>query len=133
MDSVFVHKMWDEQEISKMIGEKVPFPLLSDPCGNIGKEYGVFSAGDSINLRGSFIINPSGIVQSMEVVAAPVGREFDETLRQIEAHQHVCATKGCQVTPTAWKPGNQVLEPAADLVGKVWETWTPQFYYRTSK
>ncbi len=133
MDSVFVHKMWDEQEISKMIGEKTPFPLLSDACGHIGKAYGVFSENDSINLRGSFIIDPNGLVQSMEIVNAPVGRDFDEALRQIEAHQLVCSTKGCQVAPTAWKPGSQVLEPGPDLVGKVWETWTPSFYYRTSK
>ncbi len=133
MDSVFVHKMWDEQEVSKIIGSNVPFPLLSDACGCLGKLYGVFSEEDSINLRGSFIIDANGVVQSMEVLAAPVGREFDETLRQIEAHKHVCATNGCQVTPTAWKPGAQVLEPAPALVGKVWETWTPAFYYKSSK
>ncbi len=133
MDSVFVHKMWDEQEISKLIGEKTPFPLLSDPCAHIGKLYGVFSEDDAINLRGSFIINPNGVVQSMEVLAAPVGREFDETIRQIEAHQLVCKTKGCQVAPTAWKPGAPVLEPSPEIVGKVGELWTPSFYFRTKK
>ncbi len=133
MDSIYVHKMWDEQEISKMTREKMPFPLLADTCGEIGKSYGVYSASEGFHLRGSFIINPHGIVQSMEVVAPSVGREFDETLRQIEAHQHVCATKGCQVTPTSWKPGQQALEPTTALVGKVWETWTPEFYYKSSK
>ncbi len=133
MDSVFVHKMWDEHEISKMIGESIPFPLLSDPCGRIGKTYGVFSEASLMHQRGSFIIDPDGNVKSVEIVSAPVGREFDEIIRQLEAQQHVSSTQGCQVTPTGWKPGKQVLEPSPNLVGKVWETWVPEFYYRSKK
>ncbi len=133
MDSVFVHKMWDEQEISKLIGEKIPFPLLSDSCAQLGKLYGVFSESASKNLRGSFIIDPSGVVQSMEIVASPVGRDFDEAIRQLEAHQLVKASQGCQVAPTAWKPGAPVLEPSPEIVGKVGELWTPSFYFRSKK
>ncbi len=124
MDSVFVHKMWDEQEISKASGAKLPFPLLSDPCGDIGKLFGVFNSERSINLRGSFIIDPAGIVQSMEVLAAPVGRDFDEALRQIAAHQFVNQNQG-KSAPCSWVPGKAHLEPGPDLVGKVWEVWKP--------
>ncbi len=123
MDTVFVHKMWDEQEIVKVVGKKTPFPLLNDNCACMGKQYGVFNEDIGLNLRGSFIINPEGIVKSMEIVDAPVGRQFDETLRQIEAFQFVAQNQGC-AAPTAWKPGKTHLEPGAGLVGKVNEKWT---------
>ncbi len=122
MDTVFVHKMWDEQEIVKIVGKKTPFPLINDNCACIGKQYGVFSDDIGMNLRGSFIIDPAGIVKSMEVVDAPVGRQFEETLRQIEAHQFVCSNQGCAM-PTAWKPGKAHLKPGSELVGKINESW----------
>ncbi len=125
MDSVFVHKMWDEKELSKVRGSSNPFPLLSDPCGNIGKLYGVFNGENNINLRGSFIINPDGIVQSMEILAAPIGRDFNEALRQIAAHQFVAQNQG-KAAPCAWTPGKTHLEPSPQLVGKVWEAWKPE-------
>ncbi len=124
MDSVFVHKMWDEQELSKASGKPLPFPLLSDPCGNIGKQFGVFDEDINLNLRGSFIIDPCGNVQSMEVLAAPVGRDFEESLRQIAAHQFVSQNDG-KAAPCSWTPGKAHLEPGPDLVGKVWEKWKP--------
>ncbi len=124
MDSIFVHKMWDEKELSKISGKTNPFPLLSDPCGEIGKLYGVFNEELNINLRGSFIISPDGIVQSMEVIAAPVGRDFNEALRQITAHQFV-KNNANKAAPCGWNQGKQVLEPAPQLVGKVWEVWKP--------
>ncbi len=115
--------MWDENELAKLSNAPNPFPLLADPCAHIGKLFGVFNEDAQINLRGSFVIDPDGIVQSMEILAAPVGRDFDETLRQIAAHQLVCETKGSQVAPTGWSKGKAVLEPGPQLVGKVWENW----------
>ncbi len=122
MDTVFVHKMWDEQEISKIAGKKTPYPLLCDSCACIGKDYGVFSEDINMNLRGSFIIDPQGIVQSVEIINAPVGRQFDETLRQIEGFQFVTQNQGCAV-PTAWEPGKKHLEPAPELAGKINTVW----------
>ncbi len=124
--------MWEEKEISKLTKSPIPFPLLADSCARIGKSYGVFSEKHDVNIRGSFIIDPQGIVQSIELLAPPVGRDFDEALRQLKAHMHVDSTKCCEVTPTGWQPGEQVLTPKPELVGRVWETWTPQFYYRSS-
>ncbi len=122
MDTVFVHKMWDEQEISKINGAKTPYPLLNDNCACVGKQYGVFCEDIGMNLRGSFIIDPKGIVQSVEIVAAPVGRNFDEALRQIEAHQFIQCNEGCAV-PTAWEAGKDHLTPGPELVGKIHESW----------
>ncbi len=131
-DSVFVHKMWEEKEISKLTKEPIPFPLIADSCARIGRSYGVFSEKHDVNLRGSFIIDPEGVVQSIEVISPSVGRDFDEALRQLKAHIHVDFTNCSEATPSAWKPGEPTLTPKPDLVGKVWETWTPQFYYRKS-
>ncbi len=123
MDTVFVHKMWDEQEILKTVGKLSPYPLLTDNCACIGKQYDVFDEDEGINLRGSFIIDPEGIVQNAEVLAAPVGRNFDEALRQIQALQLVRESNGCQVAPAAWTPGKTTLNPGAELVGKVHAAW----------
>ncbi len=76
-----------------------------------------------MDLRGRFIINPEGIVKIMEIVDAPVGRQFDETIRQIEAHQFVAAHNTCAM-PTAWTPGKATIEPSAELVGKINESWS---------
>lgn len=123
VDSVFVHKIWNDNEISKMIGKDVPFPMLSDQDGSIGRLYGIYDEGAGVETRGRFIIDPDGIVQGFEVLTPPVGRNVNETLRQIKAFQLVRESKGTQATPAGWKPGKPVLTPGPDLVGKVWEVW----------
>jgi alkyl hydroperoxide reductase subunit AhpC len=124
-DSMFVHKMWVDNELSKMITAKtVPFPMLSDGGGNVGKMYGVYDEAAGVDVRGRFLIDPDGNVQAFEVLTPPVGRNVNETLRQIQAFQLVRESKGTQATPSGWKPGKPVLKPGPDLVGKVWQTWT---------
>ena len=123
VDSVFVHKVWNDQELSKMIGQDVPYPMLSDQGGNIGKLYGVYDEEAGINARGGFIIDPDGIVQGYEVLAPPVGRDVSESIRQIKAFQLVRETKGQEVTPSGRKPGKQTLKPGEALVGNVWKEW----------
>lgn len=122
---MFVHKMWQDDELSKMITKgKVPFPMLSDGGGNIGKIYGVYDEAAGVDVRGRFLIDPDGIIVGYEVLTPPVGRNVSETLRQIQAFQLVRDSKGTQATPSGWKPGKKVLNPGPDLVGKVWEEWT---------
>ena len=124
-DSMFVHKMWVDNELSKMITAKtVPFPMLSDGGGNVGKMYGVYDEAAGVDVRGRFLIDPDGNVQAFEVLTPPVGRNVNETLRQIQAFQLVRESKGTQATPSGWKPGKPTLKPGPDLVGKVWQTWT---------
>lgn len=118
-----MHKIWNEQELSKMIGKDIPFPMLSDPGGKIGSMYGVYNEDDGTNTRGRFIIDPDGKVQAFEVLTPPVGRNVSEAIRQIKAFQLVRETKGAEVTPSGWKPGKTTLKPGQDLVGKVWEHW----------
>jgi alkyl hydroperoxide reductase subunit AhpC len=123
VDSVFVHKMWNDNELSKMLGKDIPFPMLSDQNGNIGRLYGVYNEEEGVQDRGRFLIDPDGIVQAFEVMTPPVGRNVEEALRQIKAFQLVREAKGTEVTPAGWRPGKRVLKPGPDLVGKVWQNW----------
>ncbi len=66
-----------------------------------------------------------GVVQAMEVLTPPVGRRMAETIRQIQAYQHVRTSQGREATPAGWKPGGPVLTPGPDLVGNVWKVWKP--------
>lgn len=123
VDSVFVHKMWDDHELSKMVNGGIPFPMLSDGGGKVGSAYGVYDEGAGVENRGRFIIDPNGIVQGFEVLTPPVGRNVAETIRQIQAYQLVRESKGTEATPSGWRPGKLTLKPGPELVGKVWEVW----------
>jgi peroxiredoxin (alkyl hydroperoxide reductase subunit C) len=122
---MFVHKMWVDNELSKMItAGSVPFPMLSDGGGALGRMYGIYDETGGVDVRGRFLIDPDGVVQAYEVLTPPVGRNVLETLRQIQAFQLVRESKGSQATPSGWRPGKQTLKPGPGLVGKVWEVWT---------
>ena len=122
---MFVHKMWVDNELSKMITAKtVPFPMLSDGGGGLGRMYGIYDEAGGVDVRGRFLIDPDGVVQAYEVLTPPVGRNVNETLRQIQAFQLVRESKGSQATPSGWRPGKPTLKPGPGLVGKVWEVWT---------
>lgn len=123
VDSVFVHKMWNDYELSKMVDGGVPFPMLSDGGGAIGTIYGVYDEEAGVNTRGRFLIDPDGVIQGFEVLSPPVGRNVNETLRQIKAFQLVRKSKGTEATPSGWKPGKKTLKPGPDLVGNVWKEW----------
>lgn len=123
VDSVFVHKVWNDIELSKMIGHDIPFMMCSDQDGSIGRAYGIYDEDSGVETRGRFIIDPDGIIQGFEVLTPPVGRNVSESLRQLQAFQLVRATGGAEVTPSGWKPGKQTLKPGTDLVGNVWKAW----------
>lgn len=123
VDSHFVHKMWQDNELTKMVDGGVPFAMLSDSGGKIGSVYGVYNENAGVEMRGRFIIDPDGVIQAIEVLTPPVGRNVSELIRQIQAFQHVRKTKGAEATPSGWQPGKPTLKPGPDLVGKVWEVW----------
>jgi len=123
VDSIFVHKMWNDNELSKMVNGGVPFPMLSDAAGKVGATYGVYDEEAGVETRGRFIIDPDGIIQAYEVLTPPVGRNVEEVLRQIQAYQFVREKKGGEVTPSGWLPGKPVLKPGPELVGNVWKEW----------
>ncbi len=122
-DSRFTHKIWNEVELSKMVDGGIPFPMLSDAGGRVGSVYGVYEEAAGVNIRGRFIIDPDGVIQAMEVLTPSVGRNVEETVRQLKAFRHVRATG--EATPSGWQPGKKTLTPGPELVGRVWEVWKP--------
>ena len=122
-DSRFVHKIWQEEELSKMVDGGVPFPMLSDAGGMVGTAYGIYDEAAGVDIRGRFIIDPDFVIRASEVLTPEVGRNPDELVRQVKAFQHVVETG--EVTPSGWQPGDKTLTPGPDLVGRVWKVWKP--------
>ena len=129
IDSVFVHKMWDDHELSKMVEGGVPFTMMSDAGGKVGKVFGVYDEDAGVETRGRFIIDPDGVVQGYEVLTPTVGRNVAETFRQVQAFQLVRESKGKEATPSGWKPGKITLKPGPELVGKVWKAWKTEMAF----
>ncbi len=127
MDSPYSHKMWQEGELSKMVDGGLPYPMLSDPGGRIGEEYGVYDEEAGIDLRGRFLIDPEGKVQAMEILAPAIGRNVAEMIRQVKACQVVQQTG--EATPAGWEPGKKTLKPEAGLAGKVCDIWSPEMAF----
>jgi len=125
-DNVFTHKIWDEEELKKMTRDGIQWPMISDAAGNLGTVYGVYDEANGVNIRGRFLIDPDGVIQAAEIMTPPVGRMIGEAIRQVQAFQHVRATKGAEACPAEWQPGGQTLKPGPDLVGKVWRVWQPK-------
>jgi peroxiredoxin (alkyl hydroperoxide reductase subunit C) len=122
-DTHFTHKAWQDHELSKLVAGGLPYPMLSDANGHIGRLYGVYDEASGLDNRGRFIIDPDGIVVGIELTQAGVGRSVAELLRQIKACQYVRGTG--EATPSGWEPGKATLKPGRDLVGKVCDFWTP--------
>ncbi len=114
-DTVFVHKAWHDQ--SPAIG-KIKFPMVADPTGNLCREFGTYIEEEGLSLRGTFIIDPDGILKALEINDNSIGRSAKELLRKLQAAIYVKTHKG-QVCPASWEPGKETLEPGLNLVGKI--------------
>ncbi len=112
-DTHFVHKAW--HDTSDTI-KKIKFPMLADPNAKLARDFDVMIEEVGISERGTFIVNPEGIIVGYEVAAGNVGRNADELLRRVQASQFV-AKYGDEVCPAKWKPGAKTLKPGIDLVG----------------
>ena len=75
-----------------MVDGGIPFPMISDAAGNLGKVYGVYDENAGVDIRGRFIIDPDGVVQAMEVLTPPVGRHLEETIRHTDCDTVVIGT-----------------------------------------
>ena len=114
-DTVFVHKAWHDN--SPAI-KKIKFPMLADPTGKLCREFGTYIEGEGLSLRGTFIIDPDGILKAYELHDNSIGRSSEELMRKIHAAQYV-REHGGEVCPMNWKPGSKTLKPGMDLVGKI--------------
>lgn len=114
-DTVFVHKAWHDN--SPAIS-KVKYPMLADPTGKLCREFGTYIEEEGMSLRGSFIIDPDGVLRAFEMNDNSIGRSAEELLRKLQAAKFVREHKG-QVCPASWKPGKKTLKPGLNLVGKI--------------
>ncbi|MCI6032073.1 alkyl hydroperoxide reductase subunit C [Fusobacterium varium] len=113
-DTHFVHIAW--HDTSDRI-KKVQYPMLADPTGKLARDFEVMIEEEGLALRGSFIINPEGVIVAYEVHDNGIGREAGELLRKLQAAKFV-AEHG-EVCPAKWKPGSDTIKPTIDLVGKL--------------
>ncbi|MCB9359609.1 redoxin domain-containing protein [Candidatus Woesearchaeota archaeon] len=114
-DTHFVHKAWhDASEAIK----KIKFPMVGDPLHVIAKAYNVLRDHEGLSDRATIIIDPDGIVKSIEITDEPIGRNAAELMRKLEALDHARKNPG-MVCPAKWKPGDATLKAGIDLVGKI--------------
>ncbi len=113
-DTEFVHLAWFND--SPTIG-KVKFPMLADPTGKISKDFGVYIEEAGLALRGTFVIDPDGILKLAEINDLGIGRSAKELLRKLRAAKFV--REHGEVCPASWEPGDKTLIPGVDLIGKI--------------
>jgi NADH-dependent peroxiredoxin subunit C len=92
--------------------------MIGDPTGVITNNFGVMREGQGLADRGTFVVDPQGVIQAIEITAEGIGRNASELLRKVKAAQYVAAHPG-EVCPAKWKEGEATLAPSLDLVGKI--------------
>ena len=114
-DTHFTHKAW--HDASDTI-KKIHYPMVGDPTGTLTRNFGVMIEEEGLALRGTFVINPEGVIKVCEIHDLGIGRDAKELLRKVQAAQYVASHPG-EVCPAKWTPGDATLAPSLDLVGKI--------------
>ncbi len=114
-DTHFAHKVW--HETSPAVG-KAQFPLIGDPTHTLTRGFDVHIDEAGLALRGTFVINPDGVIKTLEIHDNAIARDVKETLRKLKAAQYVAKNPG-QVCPAKWQEGAKTIAPSIDLVGKI--------------
>jgi peroxiredoxin (alkyl hydroperoxide reductase subunit C) len=114
-DTHFTHKAWHDNSDSI---RKIEYVMVGDPTGTISRNFGVMIEEAGLAERGSFVIDPQGKIQIIEINAGGIGRDASELLRKVKAAQYVATHPG-EVCPAKWKEGEATLAPSLDLVGKI--------------
>ncbi|WP_374314298.1 alkyl hydroperoxide reductase subunit C [Dongia sp.] len=114
-DTHFAHKAWHDTSAAI---KKIKYTMLGDPTLKISRNFEVLIEEAGLADRGTFVVDPNGIIQIVEITAGGIGRDATELLRKIKAAQYVHSHPG-EVCPAAWKEGAKTLAPSLDLVGKI--------------
>lgn len=103
IDSHFVHKAWVQSGVLAGGVKKLDYPLIADLTKNIARDYGVLKEDLGATFRGTFLIDPDGVVQQYSINGLGVGRDTNEILRELAGLQ---MGKPC---PVNWKKGDATL------------------------
>ncbi|CAN7601181.1 alkyl hydroperoxide reductase subunit C [Rhizobium rhizogenes] len=114
-DTHFTHKAWHDS--SETIG-KIQYAMIGDPTGTVTRNFDVMREAEGLADRGTFVVDPDGVVQAVEITAEGIGRNAADLLRRIKAAQYVRAHPG-EVCPAKWEEGDKTLAPSLHLVGKI--------------
>ncbi len=114
-DTHFTHKAW--HDTSPTI-KKIQYPMLADPTGHLSRSFGVYIEAAGLAYRGTFLINPEGLIKLAEINDNGIGRNADELMRKVQAAQFIAKNPN-EVCPAKWTPGAETLKPGLDLVGKI--------------
>ena len=114
-DTHFTHKAW--HDTSDAIG-KIEYTMIGDPSHHIASSFEVLDEETGLAQRGTFIIDPDGIIQMVEINADGIGRDASTLIDKIRAGQYVRENPG-EVCPAKWKESGETLKPRFDLVGKI--------------
>lgn len=114
-DTHFTHKAW--HDASDTIA-KIQYPMLGDPTGEITRNFEVMREDQGLADRGTFVIDPDGIIQVVEITAEGIGRNAAELVRKVKAAIYVREHPN-EVCPAKWEEGDDTLAPSLDLVGKI--------------
>jgi peroxiredoxin (alkyl hydroperoxide reductase subunit C) len=114
-DTHFSHKAW--HDTSPAIG-KIKYTMVGDPTAAISRNFDVLIEDAGLADRGTFVVDPDGKIQIVEITAGGIGRDATELLRKVKAAQYVASHPG-EVCPAKWQEGEKTLAPSLDLVGKI--------------
>ena len=114
-DTHFVHKAWHDS--SEAIS-KVEYIMIGDPSHTISRNFQVLDEEAGLAQRGTFIIDPDGVIQAVEINADGIGRDASTLIGKIKAAQYVREHPG-EVCPAKWQETGETLKPSLDLVGKI--------------
>ena len=117
-DTKFVHLAWRHDE---RLLENVNFKMGADANGEVSRYFDVWDPESGLDLRGTFIINPDGVLVASEVNFYNVGRNADELVRRMDANVYLRAHPN-EACPAKWTPGAKTLSPSEKMVGKVYES-----------
>jgi alkyl hydroperoxide reductase subunit AhpC len=92
--------------------------MIGDPTLQISRNFEVLREDQGLANRGTFIVDPQGVIQAVEITAEGIGRDAKDLLRKVRAAQYVAAHPG-EVCPAKWEEGSATLKPSFDLVGKI--------------